>query len=553
MRNGCGEKDREIDDDAISGPVFPSVKAPTSQVNLLIGAKKFMEGWSSWRVSNIGLLNVGVSEGSEIIQLFGRGVRLKGLGFNLKRSSAVTGVTHPRHISLLERLNIFAVRANYMSRFRDYLEREGVDTGGYVEMELPLWTNKPLVEQKLYRPRIPTEVSFADDCNIVLEFDRDFKVRHDVTLRMTSLRRGGGGELEETKAVAGDKQVIEPTVLGLLDWQKVQVDLINYKEGEGYHNLSIPIGVAYGIMTAIDPVAYELTAPDNVVDPKTAIEFHRLQEVVTAILRKYVDRFYRQSQKQWESRNLVYDHLTINEPNFQPYRISVPRSDPDLVKTIFEIVRQAKKLSRKKKPEKIYFGEYQMELPNFYFDRHLYLPLLIKSAGKGVKSNPVGLNLGEKLFVEDLRRFCIEESNGFLKKKELFLLRNLGRGKGVGFFQSRGFFPDFILWIKEGAKQRIIFAEPHGMMMERGGLKSEKIDLHKQLREYSKSALTRGKLKNLDVDACVISVTDFDELSRQHTKDDGSRYTRHELAEMRVLFPDRNEEYDYLRLLFEAS
>jgi hypothetical protein len=28
-------------------------------VNLLIGSKKFTEGWSSWRVSTMGLMNVG--------------------------------------------------------------------------------------------------------------------------------------------------------------------------------------------------------------------------------------------------------------------------------------------------------------------------------------------------------------------------------------------------------------------------------------------------------------------------------------------------------------
>jgi len=50
---------------------------------LLIGSKKFSEGWSSWRVSSMGLMNVGKSEGSQIIQLFGRGVRLKGYQFSL--------------------------------------------------------------------------------------------------------------------------------------------------------------------------------------------------------------------------------------------------------------------------------------------------------------------------------------------------------------------------------------------------------------------------------------------------------------------------------------
>ena len=50
--------------------------------------------WNSWRVSNMGLMNVGTGEGSEIIQLFGRGVRLKGRGMSLKRSTHLEG-PHP--------------------------------------------------------------------------------------------------------------------------------------------------------------------------------------------------------------------------------------------------------------------------------------------------------------------------------------------------------------------------------------------------------------------------------------------------------------------------
>ena len=93
---------------------------------MLIGSKKFTEGWNSWRVSTMGLMNVGKSEGSEIIQLFGRGVRLKGYGMCLKRSSQLDGIPKPEHIGLLETLNIFGIRAQYMQQFKEYLEEEGL-------------------------------------------------------------------------------------------------------------------------------------------------------------------------------------------------------------------------------------------------------------------------------------------------------------------------------------------------------------------------------------------------------------------------------------------
>ncbi len=82
-----------------SGSLFHEINKPDSTVNLLIGSKKFTEGWNSWRVSTMALMNVGATEGSQIIQLFGRGVRLQGYDLSLKRSSKTQipeDVTRPR-------------------------------------------------------------------------------------------------------------------------------------------------------------------------------------------------------------------------------------------------------------------------------------------------------------------------------------------------------------------------------------------------------------------------------------------------------------------------
>lgn len=97
-----------------------------SSVNILIGAKKFIEGWDCWRVSTLGLMHVGKSEGSQIIQLFGRGVRLKGFGWSLKRSSRCTRIDKPRpaNIHWLETLQVFGIEAEFMQRFQAFLKDE---------------------------------------------------------------------------------------------------------------------------------------------------------------------------------------------------------------------------------------------------------------------------------------------------------------------------------------------------------------------------------------------------------------------------------------------
>lgn len=546
-----------ISEDAIQQPLFPRIKYASSPQTILIGAKMFMEGWNSWRVANIGLLNVGVSEGSEIIQLFGRGVRLKGYGFDLKRSEKIKrndARDHPPHIRVLEQLNIFAVRANYMSRFRDYLEREGINTGGFLEMELPLWTNKAFLKEELYRPHLPQDRNFEDEVDLVLEPSETVRIRLEAATRVTAMQSKSTGGVYEAEGSAGHAVRIEPAALSLLNWSRLHRELQEYKQARRFRNLTIPASVPREILSRNEPRLYDLVAAEDCVKPNTRNGIDRLQLLACTLLKKYVERFYQQHRLRWESAQMIYKTLNVADENFQPYKVSVPRSDPNLVQEIHDVIEEAKKLSKKAKPEGIYAGDMLIDVPNAYFDRHLYQPLLLARKNGEIKTIPPLLVESEKKLVEDLRSFCLSEVDKSLRGKELFLLRNLGRGKGIGFFESHGFYPDFILWIKSHGNQRIVFIEPHGLMHEAAGIHSEKIGLHNRLREHSKAALKSSKLKHLSVDAFVVSRTSYDELSRLWKKDDGSSRSRTEFATAHVLFQEsRSSDYDYVRQICEAS
>lgn len=62
-------------DDLGRDSLFNAISRSDSPINLLVGSRKFTQGWNCWRVSSIGLMHIGKSEGTQIIQLFGRGVR----------------------------------------------------------------------------------------------------------------------------------------------------------------------------------------------------------------------------------------------------------------------------------------------------------------------------------------------------------------------------------------------------------------------------------------------------------------------------------------------
>ena len=149
--NGLDTGEREF-----QGSLFREINQPHSTVQLLIGSKKFTEGWNSWRVSTMGLMNVGKGEGAQIIQLFGRGVRLKGYDLSLKRSGKTQisdGVERPKHIAVLETLGIFGIHADYMAQFRDFLDEEGLPVNDdRIEFLLPVIRN--LGTQKLKTIRL---------------------------------------------------------------------------------------------------------------------------------------------------------------------------------------------------------------------------------------------------------------------------------------------------------------------------------------------------------------------------------------------------------------
>ncbi len=533
-----------LEEDALSGSLFENINNPQTGIQVLIGAKKFMEGWNSWRVSNMGLLNIGRSEGSEIIQLFGRGVRLRGKNASLKRSTELAG-THPEQIRLLETLDIFAIRANYMARFRDYLEREGVDMDGYDELPLLVRHDKKLLNAGLVVPRIKEGSEFVKTQSLLLKPDSELKkIRVDLSLKVQALESSKDG-LVTSDAHSGDERVLPQESLALVDWEQVYLDLIEYKEQKGYNNLTIPLCAPRQILENRD--RYTLVVEETVVRPQSFDDIHRLQEAATRILRKYTDAFYHTHRERWESQQMVYKTLDERDPNLSfgresegngQYIVGIRRSKQELVEKIEDLISDCERLYQKETEE----------LPRLHFDRHLYQPLLIEAGDENLKTTPPALNDSEKRFVKDLKDYWLEEKDGRLSGREVFLLRNQSRGAGVGFFESSGFYPDFILWIKEGEKQHIVFVEPHGMLHAKAYKHDEKARLHERMSEMAERIGERSQRKDITLNSYIISATSYDDLQKRY--DDGN-WDRNRFADAHILFLERNEQYDYIRRIVE--
>lgn len=529
------EKAKEItwEEEAIRGSLFDDINLPDSPIHVLVGARKFMEGWNSWRVATMGLLNIGRNEGPQIIQLFGRGVRLKGKDMSLKRSAFLPG-PHPEHIGLLETLNVFAVRANYMAQFREYLEREGVATEQVEERRVPICIPKELPTQAkenrkclqdLYILRRKEDADFQREKKLVLREDAAIKVRLDLSTRLevvAGVERG----VKDVDARSGEERKIEEPYLRLVDWERVYLDLLAYKAQRGWHNLVLTPETPQELMRGM---RYTLIADEEKVRPRTFAERHLLQETVTALLRKYMEAFYRHHREAWESANMEYRPLDGSDPNLAFESYEVWSSQREFVEILDQLLKQAQDL----------YCKDGSDLPCIHFDRHLYQPLLVEKGGS-FKSTPPALKESEKRFVEKLREYWKSERSRCLNGRDVYLLRNLSRGRGVGFFEGRGFYPDFILWVVDWAQsvQHLAFVEPHGMMYAPAYQHDPKAQLHKKLREL------QGRLNppsgwTIYLDAFIFSVTPFEELRKRYG--DGSWDMDRFATEAHILFLDDPE------------
>ncbi|MBN1547542.1 MAG: DEAD/DEAH box helicase family protein [Syntrophaceae bacterium] len=526
-----------LEEDAITDSLFEGINEPDTSIEILIGAKKFMEGWNSWRVSNMGLLNIGRKEGSEIIQLFGRGVRLRGKDFSLKRSSALDG-NHPEYVAILETLNIFAVRANYMSQFREYLEKEGVETQGDVELPLPIRSYDDFLNQGLVVPCVPENRCFTDETNILLDVDPNIRLRVDMSVKVQTLESLSYG-LTSTALRADFERSIPEESLGLVDWEKIYIDLLEYKERKGMRNLAIRPSVPRAILSRTDPTRlYSLVTEDVVVKPESFAGTALLNEAVITILQMYTDKFYRVQQERWESEHMVYKMLRRDNTNFQDYTVKVARGENQLIAAIQKLIDEGDSLYKK---------ELRGDLPTIHFDRHLYQPLLIERGDK-IRSQPTGLKHSEHQFVEHLQAYCRAEKDKSLANAEVFLLRNLSRGKGIVFFDKRGFYPDFILWIKRDGVQRIVFVEPHGMVHAGPYENDDKATLHEKLPSLSAGICKRTGRHDITLDSFIVSETPYEDL---HAVYDNGSWDKKKFTEAHILFPVRTSEYDYMDLLIK--
>ena len=464
--------------------LFKKINDKNSKINILIGSKKFTEGWNSWRVSTMGLINFAKGEGSQAIQLFGRGVRLKGYGNCLKRSSKLDyNVTPPKYIRKVETLTIFGVKADYMAQFKEYLEKEDIALNDSIrEFKLPVVSRFNDVKDKLKVIKVKDGINFKKQSKrLVLttptdEFMNNLvknKIKIDYNAKIQSLTSTVSMELQYQK----DEVVLQPQHLAFLNLDMIYIELQRYKNEKAYYNISIEKTVLPEIL--IISGWYTLFIPKALMEMDSFEKIGRINDICIMLLKNYLDRFFKYYKAQWEAPYLVFGDLKADDNNFiDEYSITLFNGERfDEFEKLFEGIKEVLINNRR-------LNKYEDKHLNFrYFDfySHLYTPLISIDKGIRIEVSPVSLNSDEKLFVDRLKKYCDDNPSAFTEKR-MYLLRNKSK-VGMGFFEAGNFYPDYIMWIAEDEKQYITFIDPKGIMMLERNINNPKIQFCKTIKD----------------------------------------------------------------------
>ena len=494
--------------DEVTGSLFAKL-VDLPDVKFLVGSRKFIEGWSSFRVSTLGLLQIGRNAGTQVIQLFGRGVRLAGVGGRLKRASHVPDLgPHPPGIALGETLYVFGVKAEYVQTWLDTLSREGMPAQSAV---VPVAVRPGLDGLAL---QVPThdparDAAFGDEPVCFLAAAHMPPVI-DLSSHL-SLQDGTG----EVQALHDATQALPAKGLleRVLDAEGLFQHAQRFMRHQGMQQLWVTPGQAG---RWLDGVQARIPAARIPVGRE---DLQRLRHEVLGQWEAALARTYRRTRLAWLTHLPLLEPVTAAHGNFpiqmladgsprMGYRVEAMLAQ-DVVKSAVQALRQSLKGARVD-PQgwdrivgtlRAEAGEIDLKdtlahilqaleqgtdgdalglpLPRLHIPEHLYNPLLLAAPAEAVQSGeqlsllddqPVALRISppplqdsEARLVWDLRRVWERlHRQALWAGVDVVILRNLA-GVGVGLFAAEGFFPDFLLWLKRGGQQALAFVEPKGL------------------------------------------------------------------------------------------
>jgi hypothetical protein len=469
---------------------FKNIDSHNSPINVLIGSRKFAEGWNCFRVSVIGLINLGSSRGNKIIQIFGRGVRIKGLKSNGKR-------TFPEHnedyfklensneedkLRKIETLTVFSLKKSYLETFTGAVNRELEIIKKYeieVSPSIIKLNDNTEVKFEAFRKRIPifklSKVDIAQR-RVSLLLNNSFKVQFNQnnctkenTVNNFSINLDYRPDRNEDGVdIKGELANFLRDYSLFINGNKLQNIIAEFQEENClYINANSKQITITDILNFIDEIKYKAS-----ID---ATNIELIENVVIQVATDFLKKLKNKVNWYINNSNYQYQELLNQSTN----NVKGDFIDKYFILKTIESTKELKGKTTFKKQKEIddeviaFENEIDAIAESLKIEtisNHIYNPLLREvrnnvDGERNLKITPDKLNAGEKKFIQDASNYF--KDNQDFKEYEIYLMRNVETLKSIGIYlndDSQVFYPDFILWMIKGGVININFIDPKGQM-----------------------------------------------------------------------------------------
>ena len=502
------ENDRiDTRDEAIIDPKlqFENLDNESCPINVLLGSRKFAEGWNSYRLSVISLINLGSSKGNLIIQIFGRGVRLRGKGGDGKRRKIdyiqdyhLLDNSKESNIRRLETLTVYSLRRSYLEQFLEEVRKGGITlkhvfkipvnpmlfkVDGKTDVSFDVYSQKlPIFKQgnttgSGYKRVILNgrEINYTY-CENGKKEEGSIKNWRELTLDYRTDRERDESNVFEDLRQSNEKYACYLNRAKLAsvihrNAEKNQLQLFNKDNGKP---------TITDFLSLIGEIQYRKPGSDPI-----AWTDRLNRQIVIDVIRKLHNRITAHINR----ANYVYEPLDYDDFIYE-YTVTEEFDNQDEYTTFLKQVEDAELDPHKVNPYSNIKSKLQLSLLRGH--RHIYEPLMqpqedVEFAFRNLNLSPDRLNVGEKKFVENLTDY-IKLKYGQNERYDFYFMRNVQK---IGIYlesDSGSFYPDFVLWVLDREQEitHIIFIDPKGEREIIGGRKGD-YKKHPKVRLAEKS------------------------------------------------------------------
>ena len=475
---------------------FENLDNETSPINVLIGSRKFAEGWNSYRLSVIDLINLGSSKGNLIIQIFGRGVRLRGKGGDGKRRYIERKPNYyllrqkdtEDDIRRLETLTVFSLRQTYLKRFLEEVHAGGVqfqhvfkipvnpmffEVGGNTSVHFEDYRNKlPIFKQgatmgsgikRVVLNGREIHYSYLDDG---IEKFSTINNWRELTLDYRTDKEKNALNIYEDLRQNNEKYSCY--------LNRAKLATVIHREAEKNHlqlySKKDCKPTITDFLSLIKVIHYRKQGPDPI---EWTDRLNR--QIVIDVIRKLQSRINAHINR----ANYIYEPLKLDDFIYE-YTVTKEFEDRQKYDEFLAKIKEAEKendpsKAARKDPETSIRRELGRLLKPGH--RHIYKPLIrpqeeVETEYRNVKVLPDRLNAGERKFVEDLTDY-IKICYGQNERYDFYLMRNVQK---IGIYlesDAGSYYPDFVLWVLDTQQDitHILFIDPKGERGIIGGTK----------------------------------------------------------------------------------